>query len=108
MSTVESNEPTDHSFADSLGGMFDSRKQRNEHPTQDDYDPFEEFNRSAGIGVVENPYPMFALVRGEHPIKREDFGEMMVPEGEDVELLKIDLAEDVAVFTAYGLSLIHI
>ena len=46
-----------------------------------EYDPFEEFNRSAGIGVVENPYPMFALVRGEHPIKREDFGEMMVPEG---------------------------
>ena len=28
-----------------------------------EYDPFEEFNRSAGIGVIENPYPMFALVR---------------------------------------------
>ena len=63
MSTVESNEPAANSFADSLGGMFDPRNQRNEHPEQDDYDPFEELNRSAGIGVVENPYPMFALVR---------------------------------------------
>ena len=26
--------------------------------------PFEAFNRSAGIGVVENPYPIFALARG--------------------------------------------
>ena len=37
----------------------------------DDYDPFEEFNKSAGMGIVENPYPMFALVRPTHPIKRE-------------------------------------
>jgi cytochrome P450 len=37
----------------------------------DDYDPFEEFNRSAGMGVVENPYPMFALLRAEHSMKRE-------------------------------------
>ena len=29
----------------------------------DSYDPFEAFNRSAGIGVVENPYPIFALAR---------------------------------------------
>ena len=51
----------------------------------DDYDPFEEFNRSAGIGVVENPYPMFALVAGRaHTIKRGDFGEaMMVPDDGD-------------------------
>ena len=52
-----------------------------------DYDPFEEFNRSAGIGVVENPYPMFALVRAEHTMKREDFDETMIPESEDLELL---------------------
>ena len=67
-----------------------------------EYDPFEEFNRSAGIGVVENPYPMFALVRAEHTIKREDFGEMMIPDDvdEDVELLEhLDLDESVAVFT---------
>ena len=36
----------------------------------DSYDPFEEFNRSAGMGVVENPYPMFALVRPDNGMKR--------------------------------------
>ena len=29
----------------------------------EEYDPFEEFNRSSGMGIVENPYPMFALLR---------------------------------------------
>src|SRR5438552_2375219 len=38
----------------------------------DGYDAFEEFNRSTGMGVVENPYPMFALVRPQHPMKRAD------------------------------------
>jgi cytochrome P450 len=37
-----------------------------------DYDPFEEFNRSAGIGVVEDPYPMFALARKTAPLIQED------------------------------------
>src|SRR6478672_10759429 len=37
-----------------------------------DYDPFEEFNRSAGIGVVEDPYPMFALARSHGPLIQED------------------------------------
>ena len=27
------------------------------------YDPFEEFNRSVGAGVVENPYPLLAMAR---------------------------------------------
>ncbi len=40
----------------------------------DDYDPFEEFNRSAGIGVVENPYPMFALARSSAPLIQETCG----------------------------------
>ena len=73
----------------------------------DDYDPFEEFNRSAGIGVVENPYPMFALVRAEHPMKREDFGEMMAPDGEDVELLNPTSNESVGVFTAYSFDAVQ-
>jgi cytochrome P450 len=45
-------------------------------PTED-YDPFEEFNRSAGIGVVENPYPIFALARSTTPILKEDLGDMI-------------------------------
>jgi cytochrome P450 len=40
----------------------------------DDYDPFEEFNTSAGMGIVENPYPMFALVRPTHGLKKEGEG----------------------------------
>jgi cytochrome P450 len=36
------------------------------------YDPFEDFNRSAGIGVVENPYPLFAAVRPTTPVVKED------------------------------------
>jgi cytochrome P450 len=37
-----------------------------------DYDPFEDFNRSAGIGVVEDPYPIFALARAHGPLIQED------------------------------------
>jgi len=107
VSTVEPNEPADESFVDALGGLFDPRSQRNGHGDDADYDPFEEFNRSAGIGVVENPYPMFALVRADYPIKREDFGEMMVPEDADVDLLSLDLGEEVAVFTAYGFDAVQ-
>jgi len=31
------------------------------------YDPFEEFNRSVGAGVVENPYPLLAMARAKGP-----------------------------------------
>jgi cytochrome P450 len=42
--------------------------------TADDtgYDPFEDFNRSAGIGVVDDPYPIFALARAHGPLIQED------------------------------------
>ncbi|MGZ6994574.1 MAG: cytochrome P450 [Acidimicrobiia bacterium] len=52
-------------------------------PTE--YDPFEEFNRSAGIGVVEDPYPMFALARKTAPLIQEDVRAMagLEVEGED-------------------------
>jgi cytochrome P450 len=74
---------------------------------QDDYDPFEAFNRSAGMGVVENPYPMFALVRAEHTMKHEDLGGLG-PESEDVELLNsYELADDIKVFTAYGFDAVQ-
>ena len=67
----------------------------------DSYDPFEEFNRSAGMGVVENPYPMFALVRPQHPMKREGDDEAVIaPSGADIEFMPID--RSVGVFTAYS------
>jgi len=67
----------------------------------DSYDPFEEFNRSAGMGVVENPYPMFALVRPQHPMKREGEDEAVIaPGGSDIESMPID--RSVGVFTAYS------
>jgi cytochrome P450 len=68
----------------------------------DAYDPFEAFNRSAGIGVVENPYPMFALARSQYAIKREDFGEPMIPESADLELMSLDLDESISVFSTFS------
>ena len=43
---------------------------------EEEYDPFEDFNRSAGIGVVENPYPIFALARATSPLLKEDLGDI--------------------------------
>jgi cytochrome P450 len=72
----------------------------------DGYDAFEQFNRSAGMGIVENPYPMFALVRPEHPMKREDDnGPVIVPEGSDIEFMPID--RSVGVFTAYSFDAVQ-
>ena len=72
----------------------------------DDYDPFEQFNRSSGMGVVENPYPMFALVRPQHPMKREDEGEpVLVPEGSDIDFMPIDRSG--GVFTAYSFEAVQ-
>ena len=36
------------------------------------YDPFEEFNRSVGAGVVENPYPLLAMARAKGPMLKEN------------------------------------
>jgi cytochrome P450 len=47
----------------------------------EEYDPFEDFNRSAGIGVVENPYPIFAMARAKSPLLREDLGDLSGIEG---------------------------
>ena len=72
----------------------------------DGYDAFEQFNRSAGMGIVENPYPMFALVRPQHPMKREDDNVPgLVPEGSDIEFMPID--RSVGVFTAYSFDAVQ-
>ena len=64
----------------------------------DDYDPFEEFNRSSGMGLVDDPYPLFAMVRAENPIKREDLDDAVVDS--DIEFMPLDTS--VGVFTAYS------
>jgi cytochrome P450 len=67
-----------------------------------EYDPFDEFNRSAGIGVVEDPYPMFALARSTAPLIQEDVRAMVgLDDGDDVESAGIDLSEIPDVFTAF-------
>ncbi|HTL86657.1 MAG TPA: cytochrome P450 [Acidimicrobiia bacterium] len=72
----------------------------------DDYDPFEAFNRSAGMGVVENPYPLFALVRPHHPMKREDIGDaVIVPPDSDIEFMPID--REMGVYTAYSYNAVQ-
>src|SRR5258707_10049912 len=72
----------------------------------DGYDAFEQFNRSAGMGIVENPYPIFALVRPQHPMKREDEGgPVIVPEGSDIEFMPID--RSLGVLTAYSFEAVQ-
>jgi cytochrome P450 len=67
----------------------------------DTYDPFEEFNRNAGIGIVENPYPLFALARRETPMKREELdAAVFVPEDSGIDFIQLD--RSVGVFTAFG------
>ena len=50
-----------------------------------EYDPFEDFNRSAGIGVVEDPYPIFTMARATAPLVKEDVRALagLEVEGED-------------------------
>jgi len=42
----------------------------------DDYDPFDDFNRAQGAGQVDDPYPMFAELRRRGPIAPVDLGAM--------------------------------
>jgi cytochrome P450 len=66
----------------------------------DGLDPFEEFNRSAGMGLVDNPYPLFAMVRPENPMKREDLGGALLPEGVDMDVEFMPLDDSVGLYTA--------
>jgi cytochrome P450 len=68
-----------------------------------EYDPFEEFNRSAGIGLVENPYELFALVRPQTPILKEDVRAMVGLEDASGEL-PADLPN---VFTAFSFEAVQ-
>src|SRR5256885_14499705 len=61
------------------------------------HDPFEEFNRRTGAGVVEDPYPLLALSRAKGPVLKENL---------EAELLsaEVDPGATMApeVFTAFG------
>jgi len=72
----------------------------------DEYDAFERFNASAGMGLVENPYPLFAMARRETPMKREDLdAAVMVPEGTDINFIELD--RSVGLFTAFGFDAVQ-
>jgi cytochrome P450 len=61
------------------------------------HDPFEEFNRRTGAGVVEDPYPLLAMARAQGPVLKENL---------EAELLsaEVDPGATMApeVFTAFG------
>jgi cytochrome P450 len=65
----------------------------------DAYDPFEEFNRSVGVGVVENPYPLLAMSRAKGPVLKENLeADLLDPDG-NAEVGPGDTPE---VFTAFS------
>jgi cytochrome P450 len=45
------------------------------------YDPFEEFNRSVGAGVVEDPYPLLAMARAKGPVLKENLEAELLTDG---------------------------
>ncbi|MCU1426994.1 MAG: cytochrome [Actinomycetia bacterium] len=69
---------------------------------ESEYDPFEAFNRSNGIGVVENPYPLFALVRPQSPVLKEDVRAMVGLEEDSG--IPMDLPD---VFTAFSFEAVQ-
>jgi cytochrome P450 len=71
----------------------------------DTYDPFEEFNRSAGMGLVENPYPLFAMVRPQNPMKLEALDDAALVPETDIDFMPID--RTVGVYTAYSFEAVQ-
>src|SRR4051794_3823138 len=68
-----------------------------------EYDPFEDFNKSAGIGVIENPYELFALVRPNSPVLKEDV-RAMVGLDDAADITGMDLPD---VFTAFSFEAVQ-
>jgi cytochrome P450 len=71
------------------------------------YDPFDDFNRSAGIGVIENPYPMFAAARAASPVLEEDVRAMAGLDDPGVEAGLGIAPPAPAVFTAFSYDAVH-
>jgi cytochrome P450 len=69
----------------------------------DAYDPFDDFNRSAGMGLIDNPYPLFALARRDHQLKADPVLDEVM---RDTDLIGVD-ATAPDVFTAYGFDAVQ-
>jgi cytochrome P450 len=59
------------------------------------YDPFEEFNRHQGAGLVEDPYPLLALNRAKGPVLEENLEAALLESGDAPEPVQ-------KVFTAFS------
>jgi cytochrome P450 len=66
------------------------------------YDPFEEFNRSVGAGVVEDPYPLLAMARAQGPVLKENLEAALLDPDADAEL-----TPGPEVFTAFSYDAVH-
>jgi cytochrome P450 len=70
----------------------------------DAYDPFEDFNRSAGVGVIDDPYSLFVLARQQGPVIEENVIDDMMSEAGlyDPETDDAAFPAPPRVFTAYS------
>ncbi len=46
-------------------------------PPEDEYDPFQEFNRVQGRSAVRNPYPQFGELRSRCPVQKIDLRQLL-------------------------------
>jgi cytochrome P450 len=46
-------------------------------PSEENYDPFEEFNRVQGRSAVRNPYPQFGELRSRCPVQKIDLRQLL-------------------------------
>ena len=68
----------------------------------DAYDPFEEFNRSAGVGLVDDPYPLFAMARQQGTVIEDNVLQSMgLNEGAEVP----EITQ--RIFTAYSFDAVQ-
>ena len=69
-----------------------------------DYDPFEEFNRSAGAGIVQNPYPDFVGIRAQGPIVPADIRQLL---GLDLDEPAPELGDVPPLYTVGSYDAVH-
>jgi len=70
----------------------------------DDYDPFAEFNRAAGAGIIQDPYPDFVALRRQAPIVPADVRQLL---GLDMDEPTPDLGAVPPLFTVGSYDAVH-